>query len=161
MPPPLAARSLFSKFLKRISKKSSTSLPNLPLVRKPNDQMRMSEKQRAFSVDLQKLLSAIHASGMEVTQGWGYRDIEIQKYLKRKGASKTLKSLHIFRCAIDLNLFIKGKVTWVPQDYMALGLYWEGLDPKNKWGGRFGAKYNEDGSFKEIGWDARHFQRSL
>ena len=46
------------------------------------------------------------------------------------------RSLHYDRLAADLNLFVGGD--WVEEDHPewhALGAFWKGLHPQNRWGG--------------------------
>lgn len=64
--------------------------------------------------------------------------------------SKTMRSKHPERLAIDFNFFIKGVLTYRKKDIQVLGDYWEALHPKNKWGGNW-----------ENFVDVPHFQRSL
>jgi hypothetical protein len=60
-------------------------------------------------------------------------------------------SLHYQRLAIDLNLFKLNEETqkneWVKksEDHKELGTYWESLDPKCRWGGRY-----SDGNHYEL-----------
>ncbi len=54
-------------------------------------------------------------------------------------------SLHYRRLAIDLNLFKDGEWLKKTEDHKELGTYWESLDPKCRWGGRF-----QDGNHYEL-----------
>jgi len=53
-------------------------------------------------------------------------------------------SLHYSRLAVDMNLFVpddRGRMQWVThgdhQAWVAMGEFWESLDPLCVWGGRF------------------------
>ena len=59
------------------------------------------------------------------------------KLVKSRKLSKTLRSLHADRLAIDFNFFIKGELTYDYDLIKPLGDYWESLDPNNKWGGNW------------------------
>jgi peptidoglycan L-alanyl-D-glutamate endopeptidase CwlK len=48
-----------------------------------------------------------------------------------------MKSIHLKRCAIDLNFFKDGKIIWDKATIEPLGIYWESLHSKNRWGGHF------------------------
>lgn len=49
-----------------------------------------------------------------------------------------VKSLHCDRLAIDINLFTSdGILLQDKKSYEPFGEYWETLDPRNRWGGRF------------------------
>jgi len=38
---------------------------------------------------------------------------------------------------MDLNFFKDGKIVWNRKIIEPLGIYWESLHPKNRWGGYF------------------------
>ena len=59
-----------------------------------------------------------------------------------------MNSIHLKRCAIDLNFFKDGKLTYDIPTLKPVGDYWESLHPKNQWGGNWK-------SFKDV----PHFQR--
>ena len=132
--------------------------------------MRLSEQQQIFSKNVAMLILFAHYYGIGLTLGeahrtqsqillnyFGYK-IEKGGYLgirlvKSKRLSKTLKSLHADRLAIDFNFFINEKLTYRFEQVKALGDYWESLHPANTWGGDF----NKDGV--ENGFvDTPHFQ---
>jgi hypothetical protein len=62
---------------------------------------------------------------------------EQQAIYVKTGRSKTMKSIHLKRCAIDLNFFLNGKIIWDKATIAPLGAYWESLNVKNRWGGNF------------------------
>jgi len=107
--------------------------------------MRLGQHQEAFFRDLLKL--GIHALslGYEIRGGELQRPIEMQELYIKMGRSKTMRSEHLNKCAIDLYFTKKGKLVY-PEE---LGRYWESLDTRNS-AGMFWK------SFK----DGPHYQRS-
>ena len=69
------------------------------------------------------------------------------KLVKSRKLSKTLRSLHADRLAIDFNFFIDGELTYDHEKLYELGKYWESLHDDNVYGGFWK-------NFK----DAPHFQ---
>ena len=116
--------------------------------------MKLSEKQRKFSLMYAKLVLFAYARGMEVTMGEAFRTPEQQALHRKAGRSRVARSKHQDRLAVDLNLFIDGRYVRDKNKYRALGEKWEKLG--GRWGGRFGVK-PEDYSTK-VGWDAGHFE---
>jgi hypothetical protein len=78
-----------------------------------------------------------------------YQDILI--YNKK---SKTIKSKHCDRCAVDLIIFKDGKPQWQGEAYRQVGEKWEALG--GTWGGRFGLKPDQYAT--AVGWDSGHFE---
>ncbi|TAN59643.1 M15 family peptidase [bacterium] len=107
--------------------------------------MTLSEKQRKFTLMVAKLIAWAYANGFELTFGEAYRTPEQQEIYVKAGKSKTLKSKHLERLAIDVNLFIAGEYKTDAGSYGPLGEFWKSLDPDNRWGG-------------DWGWDANHFE---
>jgi len=100
--------------------------------------MKLSDHQFEFIKDLFLLLEfIIHVKKYKVTGGWLERNIDIQKILFENDKSKTLKSNHLNKTAIDLNIFIDGKLTYKKEDLQEIGQFWENLNPLNRWGGNF------------------------
>jgi hypothetical protein len=97
--------------------------------------MTLSEKQRAFSKNLAKLVLWTYENGYEVSFGEVFRDPRMQKIYLREGKSKIKTSKHQLRLAADLNLFKDGVYLTKSEDYKLLGEYWKSLDPQNVWGG--------------------------
>jgi len=84
----------------------------------------------------------------KLTGGELYRTKYQQEKYVAEGKSKTMKSKHLERLAIDFNFFVDGKLTYNVEDVHILGEYWEVLNNKN-----------EAGMFWE--WkDVPHFQRN-
>lgn len=104
-------------------------------------------EQAAFLLDVCKLIQFATERGYVVTGGELWRPVEMQQIYVQTGRSKTMKSKHIDRLAIDLNFFKDGKLTYATDD---VGRYWESLSPKNS-AGMFWK------SFK----DGPHFERRV
>ena len=111
--------------------------------------MSLRDEQMAFLKDLPKLLSWLWSNGFEVTGGELMRPQEMQDIYVKTGRSKTNRSNHLVKCAIDLNIFINGSLCTLEQIRPA-GAYWESLDSKNRWGGNFS-------TIK----DSPHFERNV
>jgi peptidoglycan L-alanyl-D-glutamate endopeptidase CwlK len=107
----------------------------------------MVDEQFAFLQDVAKLIQYAASLGLKVTGGELYRTVEQQAIYIKTGRSKTMKSKHLDRLAIDLNFFKDGKLTY---DVPEVGRYWESLSSKNS-AGMFWK------SFK----DAPHFERRV
>lgn len=112
--------------------------------------MSLVAEQAAFLKDLVKLLAKAEELGFVVTGGELFRTVEQQEIYVKTGRSKTMNSIHMKRCAIDLNFFKDGKLTYDIPTLKPVGDYWESLNPKNQWGGNWR-------SFKDV----PHFQRTV
>jgi hypothetical protein len=112
--------------------------------------MSLREEQESFAKDTLKLFQEIFSQGFTFTYGEVARTLEQQKLYLKLGRSKTLKSNHLVRCAIDLNIFKSGILVQDKSRLQKLGDFWESLDPKNRWGGNFK-------SFKDL----PHFERNV
>jgi len=99
--------------------------------------MSLVAEQAAFLRDVRKLLTKAEELGFVVTGGELYRTPEQQEIYVKTGRSKTMNSIHLKRCAIDLNFFKGNKLTYDKTLIKPLGDYWESLDPKNRWGGNW------------------------
>ncbi len=97
--------------------------------------MALVTEQAAFLKDVVELIQWATASGWTVTGGELYRTAEQQQIYVRTGRSKTMNSNHLKRLAIDLNFFRDGKLVYDVEQLRPVGEFWEGLNPKNKWGG--------------------------
>lgn len=109
--------------------------------------MKLSEQQALFALDVAKLITWINQCGYTVTLGEAYRTQEQADIYARNG--KGIKdSLHCKRLAIDLNLFNgDGVYLTDTKSYEEFGIYWQNLNPLNRWGGVFSKA------------DGNHFQR--
>ena len=99
--------------------------------------MSLSTEQAAFLLDACKLIQFATDQGFVVTGGELARTPEQQALHFKAGRSQTMNSIHLKRCAIDLNFFKDGKIIWDKVALAPLGAYWEALHPKNRWGGNF------------------------
>ncbi len=110
--------------------------------------MSLVSEQAAFLLDVTKLINFATDEGWVVTGGELWRTLEQQALHLKNGKSKTMASQHLKRLAIDLNFFWQGKVIWDAGLIKPIGVYWESLNPRNKWGGHF-----------KTFVDAPHFER--
>ena len=115
--------------------------------------MSLVAKQAEFLINMTQLLAKAYKMNLIVTGGELYRTPEQQRIYIEQGRSKTMRSKHLQRCAIDLNLFTKDKkgklhLTYDKAVLQPLGDFWEGLHANNRWGGNWK-------SFK----DTPHFER--
>lgn len=128
--------------------------------------MSLSKEQQLFTRNVADLILYANCKGVELTFGEVQRTSDQQRLyfngytieckksslelVKTKPRSKTMLSFHIKKLAVDFNFFIDGKLVFKHSKINDLGEYWEGLDPKNKWGGNFNSFY-----------DGPHFQRTI
>ena len=113
--------------------------------------MSLSKEQIHLTEDIGLLISFATSIGVGLTFGRA-RDTEAnQKILFDKGMSNTMNSAHLNALAVDFNIFIDGNLTYDKSKTECLGVFWENLDNKNKWGGRF--------KTPKGGWDVGHFER--
>lgn len=112
--------------------------------------MSMVTEQAEFLLDVCKLIQHATSQGWVITGGELYRTVEQQEIHFKAGRSKTMNSIHLKRCAIDLNFFKNGKLIWDKNEIAPLGSYWETLNPKNRWGGNFKSLV-----------DVPHFERNV
>jgi len=107
--------------------------------------MTLTIQQQIFARNVSKLIQFANESGYEVTFGEAYRTIEQQLIYFKSGKSKTMKSSHLTRLAIDLNLFVYGKYCTTREPYKPLADFWKSLNSANVAG-------------YDWGWDANHFE---
>ena len=103
--------------------------------------MDLLKKQQIFTQDVAKLLKFAEESGFFITFGEAQRPIEMQELYFKEGRTRTMKSKHIERLAIDLFVFRRdentGAMKWLQsrEDVKQLGEFWESIRPENNWGG--------------------------
>ena len=99
--------------------------------------MTLQQKQSVFAQNLARLIIHVDTLGLACTIGEVMRTPEQAEIYAKEG--KGIKdSLHCKKLAVDLFLFSSdGKYLTEFKQYEPLGLFWESLDPKNRWGGRF------------------------
>lgn len=113
--------------------------------------MLLVPEQAAFLLDVAKLIYMATNAGFQVTGGELYRTAEQQDLYVKQGKSRTLDSNHLRRLAIDLNFFRDGKQVQGREDLLAVGEFWEEMNPGiNRWGG----------NFKQF-IDTPHFERNV
>lgn len=83
----------------------------------------------------------------------GLRTLERQKYLLKKGATKTLRSRHIVGKAVDLVPLVDGKISW---DWK---YYWPIVDAMSKAASELGVPIEHGAHWKSFP-DAPHHQLS-
>jgi peptidoglycan L-alanyl-D-glutamate endopeptidase CwlK len=123
--------------------------------------MSKSDEQAKFLLDTCLLIQYATRLGFKVTGDERYRPQEMQEIYYRTGRSRTLNSQHLDKLADDYNFFLNGryinglKSEEAEQILRPLGIFWESLDPKNRWGGNF----DKDFSRKDPWIDSGHFER--
>lgn len=110
--------------------------------------MSLVAEQAAFLLDACRLIEYATDLGFVVTGGELYRTAEQQQIYVKTGRSQTMASNHLKRLAIDLNFLRNGKLVYDIEQLKPIGEFWQGLSPKNSWGGFWK-------SFK----DMPHFER--
>ncbi len=111
--------------------------------------MKLREQQSLFVRLIGILIEEAYARGYELTFGEAYRTPE-QAILNAKSGKGIANSLHIERLAVDFNLFRNGEFLGQTEDHRPLGEFWERLNAKCRWGGRFG-----DGNHYSMEWEGR------
>lgn len=112
--------------------------------------MTLGQHQEAFMRDFSKLLIFIHENGYEVRGGELLRTPEMQEIYLKTGKSKTSKSNHLVKCAVDLFIFKDGQWLQNKEDLKIFGDYWCSLDPLNM-----------AGMFYQTFFDGPHFERRV
>ena len=92
--------------------------------------MSLSDKQRAFSQAVGKLIGFAYENGYGITFGDAYAT-----------SGHIDGSFHYKRLAIDLNLFKDGKYLTDTESYRPLGTHWKQL------GGTWGGDFNDGNHF--------------
>ena len=98
--------------------------------------MSLSTEQAAFLLDFCKLIQYATEQGFVVTAGELARTPEQQAIYFKTGRSKTMKSIHLKRCAGDLNFF-KDEDNLGQGDHCALGRILGVTAPKKPLGREF------------------------
>lgn len=97
--------------------------------------MTLGEQQRLFTKLIAELIHWAYSCGYELTLGEAYRTEEQQRWYVKHGLSQTMKSRHLVRLAIDLNLFIDGEYQTDAEAYTPLGALWKEMHDGCVWGG--------------------------
>lgn len=124
------------------------------------------ERQQRFAWMLAEQLAWMKAQGIVWTMGDAWRStdellcphcatgVSYQELLLANGRSKVRMSAHNDRCALDVNIFVGGRLSHNGEDYRAMGEHWERLG--GRWGGRFGV--DPANYANEVGWDPGHME---
>ena len=99
--------------------------------------MGMVDKQWDFLRLLVKLVPKAEELGLKLTLGDAYRDPRLHGQLGEKKGYGSANSCHKVRLAQDFNLFVGNDYKGDTESHRVLGEYWESLDPRCRWGGRF------------------------
>ena len=136
--------------------------------------MGLVSEQAKFLFDVGRLIAKIEESGLIATAGEFYRtpvqawinsrpagseliimtpDKVLTHWTEKVGGVGSAASLHSRRLAVDFNFFVKnGEIPTSKRELLEpLGVFWESLDPKNRWGG----------NFKQRSGDVYHFERNV
>jgi len=117
--------------------------------------MTLGQQQELFAKHAVMLINQAWELGFQVRLGEVQRPIEMQEIYVRTGRSKTMDSQHIKKLAIDLVLLRDGKIC-THEEIKPLGIWWERLDVKNRWGGSWRGLIE---ARKSTFVDAPHFER--
>ena len=99
--------------------------------------MKLGDKQRIFTRNIGLLIEFAYENGYQLTFGDAFRDPRLHGKVGVKMGYGHAKSNHKNRLAVDFNLFKDGKYLTKTEDHKELGMYWEALNPDNRWGGHF------------------------
>jgi peptidoglycan L-alanyl-D-glutamate endopeptidase CwlK len=117
----------------------------------------MLNEQNEFLNDLVKLMKYMWDDGCIISGGELWRSPDTQALYLQQGKSKTMKSSHLDRLAIDFNVF-KNSVLLDYAGMKPYGEYWESLNEKNRWGGSWRGLIIEG---KSTFVDSPHFERKV
>lgn len=128
--------------------------------------MTLSKKQRLFTRNISKLIFFATANGFELAFGEVARTVEQQKIYFDSGRSKTMKSRHIEKLAVDFAIWKDRVMLFTPgatdeqyhKDVITcrpLGDYWVNLHPDNVWGADWNRNHIDDETFR----DPYHFEQ--
>lgn len=94
------------------------------------------QAQADFARALAHLILWTRQQGYTITLGEAERPPEVAALYARDGRGIT-DSQHTRRLAADLHLYINGRYQTDSAAHAPIGAYWESLDHRAKWGGRF------------------------
>lgn len=100
------------------------------------------ERLAGVKKPLQDLFNAaIISSPHDFSITCGLRTVEEQRVLVATGKSRTMKSKHLTGDAVDIAVFVDGKITWDLKYYRAVALHVEKVAKRTGigilWGGRW------------------------
>ena len=102
----------------------------------------LSQSQQQFVRDVSSLIDLAKVIGVELTFGEAFRPQVTENYYVSIGRSHTTDSYHTKRLAIDFNYFIENQLVYKHEKIDLLGKFWEGISPRNHWGGNFKGFYD-------------------
>jgi hypothetical protein len=105
--------------------------------------MTLGQQQRLFSKLIAELIAWAYDQGYEITLGDAYRDPRVFGPVGTREGYGKASSVHKYRLAMDLNLFLNGNYMTKTVDHKELGEKWESMHDLCRWGGRFS---NPDGN---------------
>jgi D-alanyl-D-alanine carboxypeptidase len=109
--------------------------------------MSLGREQEKFAEDFLKLGTKALELGFKIRFRELQRTEEQQRIYVKDGRSKTMNSMHLQSCAIDMyTVDANGKIVYSEE----LGRYWESLSPEN-----------EAGMFWKSFKDGPHYQRTV
>lgn len=111
----------------------------------------LNKAQFLFSKNLAKLIDYIFDIGYQCSIGEVLRTRE-QAMIYAKQGKGIKDSLHLYKLAVDINLFRFNDYITDVESYRKFGDYWKKLNPYNRWGGDF---HDAEGNPKP---DAGHFE---
>ena len=94
------------------------------------------DRQQTFTTNVAKLILYINSKGYACTFGETLRTKEMAQIYARTGKG-IVDSNHLYKLAVDLNLFKNGVYLSDAKEYKQFGEYWEQLNQFNEWGGRW------------------------
>ena len=124
--------------------------------------MSLSDEQHSFLLDACLLILFADRIGIKTTGGELERTEDQQRIHFASGRSMTMNSMHLKRLAIDLNCFKGGQyINALGREgetiLRPLGVFWESLNDKNRWGGNFDKDFRRKDPWIDIG----HFERQI
>lgn len=99
--------------------------------------MKLIDYQKEFSQCVGALFLYLKLNGYTFTIGECQRTQAQQKIYFDAGFSKTMKSNHLRKLAIDIFIFKGERLISNKEELADIGQYWESLYSLNRWGGNF------------------------
>ena len=106
-------------------------------VRGAGVQVKLSDKQAIFAVNVARLILWANEQGYRLTFGEAFRPKEMAEIYAKRGIG-IKDSQHCKRLAVDFNLFVNGQYQRSGDGYTRLGIAWEALHEDNRAGYHFG-----------------------
>lgn len=97
---------------------------------------KLRDAQDRFAGYLARLIDYAHGLGLTLQLGDVWRAPELADLYAQRGVG-VRDSLHCSRLAVDMLIRVHGVLQEDSEAYRPLGEFWESLDPRARWGGRF------------------------